>query len=93
MIIRLTGMKEYFLDNAQFTFEHSMIRNEVIKMGARVKFIDSYETPTFRDVFKKFKRYGYYYLLALKKYANLVLHHSLHRRAYFTIRVFTPLCF
>ena len=79
-----------FLNNPPITFEHSMIHNEVIKMGARVKFIDSniyhYETPTFRDVFKKFKRYGYYYLLALKKDANLVLHHSLPRRAYFTMK-------
>ncbi|MFH1642549.1 MAG: hypothetical protein ABIC04_06660, partial [Nanoarchaeota archaeon] len=44
--------------------------------------------PTFRDVFKKFKRYGYFYMPALKKDANLVLHHSLPRRAYFTKKAF-----
>lgn len=82
-----------FLNNPPITFEHSMIHNEIIKMGAKVKFIDShiyhYETPTFRDVFKKFKRYGYYYMLALKKDASLVLHHSLPRRSYFTLKAFT----
>lgn len=79
-----------FLKNPPITFEHSMIHNEIVRMGAKVKFIDShiyhYETPTFRDVFKKFKRYGYYYLPALKKDANLVLHHSLPRRSYFRKR-------
>lgn len=81
-----------FLNNPPITFEHSMIHNEIVKMGARVKFIDAhiyhYETPTFRDVFSKFKRYGYYYVPALKKDANLVLHHSMPRRAYFTPRAF-----
>jgi glycosyltransferase involved in cell wall biosynthesis len=81
-----------FMENPPITFEHSMIHNEIVKMGARVKFIEShiyhYETPTFRDVFKKFKRYGYYYVPALKKDANLVLHHSLPRRTYFTLRAF-----
>ncbi|MFC1753741.1 glycosyltransferase family 2 protein [Thermoproteota archaeon] len=81
-----------FLKNPPITFEHSMIHNEIVKMGARVKFIEShiyhYETPTFRDVFKKFKRYGYFYIPALKKDANLVLHHSLPRRSYFTLRAF-----
>ncbi|MFC1709880.1 glycosyltransferase family 2 protein [Candidatus Omnitrophota bacterium] len=81
-----------FLNNPPITFEHSMIHNEIVRMGAKVKFIDShiyhYETPTFRDVFKKFKRYGYYYLPALKKDANLVLHHSLPRRAYFSAKAF-----
>lgn len=81
-----------FLNNPPITFEHSMIHNEIVKMGAKVKFIDShiyhYETPTFRAVFKKFKRYGYYYMPALKKDANLVLHHSLPRRSYFTAKAF-----
>ena len=81
-----------FKNNPPITFEHSIIHNEIVKMGAKVKFIDSYvyhhETPTFRDVFKKFKRYGYYYLPALKKDKGLVFHHSLPRRAYFTPRAF-----
>jgi len=81
-----------FLNNPPITFEHSMIHNEVVRMGAKVKFIDShiyhYETPTFRDVFRKFKRYGYYYIQALKKDSKLVFHHSLPRRAYFTPRAF-----
>lgn len=81
-----------FLKNPPITFEHSMIHNEIVRMGAKVKFIEShiyhFETPTFRDVFKKFKRYGYFYLPALKKDVNLVLHHSLPRRAYFTKKAF-----
>ncbi|MFC1646142.1 glycosyltransferase family 2 protein [Candidatus Omnitrophota bacterium] len=81
-----------FLNNPPITFEHSIIHNEIVKMGAKVKFVDSFiyhhETPTFRDVFKKFKKYGYYYMPALKKDANLVIHHSLPRRAYFTGRAF-----
>jgi len=76
-----------YLNNPPITFEHSIIHNEVVRMGAKVKFIEShiyhYETPTFRDVFKKFKRYGYYYLPAVGKDAKLVFHHSLPRRAYF----------
>lgn len=79
-----------FLNNPPITFEHTMIHNEIVKMGARVKFVDShiyhYETLTFRDVFKKFKRYGYYYMPALQKDANLVMHHSLPRRVYFTLK-------
>jgi len=87
-----------YLNNPPITFEHSMIHNEIVKMGAMVKFIDShiyhYETPTFRDVFKKFKRYGYYYLPAIKKDAGLVLHHSLPRRTYFNLRALkNPLMF
>jgi len=87
-----------FLNNPPITFEHSMIHNEIVKMGAKVKFIDShiyhYETPTFRDVFKKFKRYGYYYLPALKKDAGLVLNHSLPRRSYFKLKALkNPLLF
>jgi len=81
-----------FLNNPPITFEHSIIHNQIVAMGAHVKFIDShiyhYETPTFRDVFKKFKRYGYYYVPALKKDANLVFHHSLPRRSYFTLKAF-----
>lgn len=81
-----------FKNNPPITFEHSMIHNEVVKMGAKVKFVDAFvyhhETPTFRDVFKKFKRYGYYYLPALKKDAGLVFHHSLPRRSYFTFKAF-----
>lgn len=77
-----------FKNNPPITFEHSIIHKKIVEMGAKVKFIEAYiyhhETPTFRDVFKKFKRYGYYYLPALKKDANLVFHHSLPRRAYFT---------
>ena len=81
-----------FLNNPPITFEHSMIHNQIVKMGAKVKFVNShiyhYETPTFMDVFRKFKRYGYYYMPALKKDASLVLHHSLPRRSYFTLRAF-----
>lgn len=76
-----------FLNNPPITFEHSIIHNEIVKMGAKIKFIDAYiyhhETPTVKDVFKKFRRYGFYYLPALKNNKALVLGHSLPRRTYF----------
>jgi len=78
--------------NPPLTFEHSIIHNEFVKLGGKVKFINSFiyhnEPKTFRELFKKFKRYGYYYIPALKVDKNLVLHHSLPRRAYFTKKAF-----
>lgn len=79
-----------FLKNPPITFEHSIIHNEIIKMGARIKFIDAYiyhyETVTFKDVFRKFRRYGFYYIPALKTDKILVMGHSLPRRSYFHIK-------
>lgn len=82
-----------FRNNPPITFEHSIIHNEVVKMGAKIKFLDVYiyhhETTTLRQVFRKFFRYGFYYIPALKKEAKLVLAHSLPRRAYFSKKAFT----
>lgn len=81
-----------FLDNPPITFEHSIVHQQIVKMGAKIKFIDTYinhyETPTFIAVAKKFYRYGYHYLPALRKNRKLVLAHSLPRRAYFSRKAF-----
>ncbi|MFH1202711.1 MAG: glycosyltransferase [Candidatus Omnitrophota bacterium] len=86
-----------FLNNPPITFEHSIIHNEIVRMGAKIKFIDAYiyhhEPSTFREIFKKFFRYGYYYMPALKKESRLVLAHSLPRRVYFSKKALEkPLC-
>lgn len=79
-----------FLNNPPITFEHSIIHHEVVKMGARVKFVEAYinhhETATFSAVAKKFYRYGYYYLPAWQKNRRLVAAHSLPRRVYFSLK-------
>lgn len=78
-----------FLDNPPITFELAIINLKMHKMGAKIKFINAYvyhyETSTFWQVAKKFFRYGFYYISALKRFPNLVLHHSAPRRTYFTI--------
>jgi len=79
-----------FLDNPPITFELAIINLKINRMGARIKFIDApiyhYETRTFGHVARKFFRYGFYYIPALKRFPNLVLHHSAPRRTYFTRR-------
>lgn len=79
-----------FLDNPPITFELAIINLKMNKMGARIKFLNAYifhyETSTFWQVAKKFFRYGFYYIPALKRFPNLVLHHSAPRRSYFTGR-------
>lgn len=79
-----------FLDNPPITFELAIINLKMNKMGARIKFINAYiyhyETSTFWQVAKKFFRYGLYYIPALKRFPNLVMHHSAPRRTYFTTR-------
>lgn len=81
-----------YLDNPPITFELAIINLKMQKMGARIKFIDAYiyhyETSTFWQVAKKFYRYGFYYIPALKRFPNLVIHHSAPRRTYFTARAF-----
>jgi len=81
-----------FLDNPPITFELAIINLKINKMGARIKFINAYiyhyETSTFWQVAKKFFRYGFYYIPALKRFPNLVMHHSAPRRTYFTARAF-----
>jgi len=78
-----------FLDNPPITFELAIINLKINQMGARIKFINAYiyhyETSTFWEVAKKFFRYGFYYIPALKRFPNLVIHHSAVRRSYFTL--------
>lgn len=81
-----------FLDNPPITFELAIINLKMNQMGARIKFINAYiyhyETITFWQVAKKFFRYGFYYIPALKRFPNLVIQHSGPRRTYFTRRAF-----
>lgn len=81
-----------YLDNPPITFELAIINLKMHQLGAKIKFIDAYiyhyETATFWQVAKKFFRYGFYYIPALKRYPNLVIHHSAIRRSYFTPRAF-----
>jgi len=82
-----------FLDNPPITFELAIINLKMNNMGAKIKFIDAYiyhyETSSFWQVAKKFYRYGFYYIPALKRFPNLVLHHSAPRRSYFSARALT----
>lgn len=82
-----------FLDNPPITFELAIINLKINQMGAKIKFTSAYiyhyETATFLQVAKKFFRYGFYYVPALKRFPNLVLHHSAPRRTYFTRRALT----
>lgn len=82
-----------FLDNPPITFELAIINLKMTQMGAKIKFINAYinhyETPTFWDVARKFYRYGLYYIPAFHRYRNLVIHHSMPRRTYFTKRALT----
>jgi len=76
-----------FEKNPPITFEHTIIHNEIVKMGAKIKFIDAYiwhhETATIRDVARKFYRYGYYYIPAFKFNSEIAMRHSMPRRTYF----------
>jgi glycosyltransferase involved in cell wall biosynthesis len=80
-----------FLDNPPITFELAIINLKIVQMGAKVKFINAYinhyETQTFLQVAQKFFRYGLYYIPALRRFPNLVVHHSAPRRTYFSARV------
>lgn len=82
-----------FLDNPPITFELAIINLKMNQLGAKIGFIDAYichyETPTFQQVARKFYRYGFYYIPALKRFPNLVIHHSALRRTYFTSRALT----
>lgn len=81
-----------FAENPPITFEHTVIHKKIIDMGAKIKFIDTYiwhyETTRLRDVWRKFFRYGYYYIPAFKFNKKIVLHHSLPRRSYFHYKAF-----
>lgn len=76
-----------FAKNPPITFEHTIIHDEIVKMGAKIKFINAYiwhhETTTARAVARKFFRYGYYYIPAYRFNKELAIHHSMPRRTYF----------
>lgn len=76
-----------FERNPPITFEHTIIHHEIVKMGAKIKFVDAYiwhhETTTIKEVARKFFRYGYYYIPAYRFNRELAIHHSLPRRTYF----------
>jgi len=90
--------KVEFEKNPPITFEHTVIHYKIVQMGAKIKFVDAYiwhhETPTVRDVARKFFRYGYYYIPALKFNKELAIYHSMPRRTYFRYRAFkNPILF
>jgi glycosyltransferase involved in cell wall biosynthesis len=76
-----------FEKNPPITFEHTIIHHQIVQMGAKIKFIDAYiwhhETTTAREVMRKFYRYGYHYIPALKFNKELAIRHSMPRRTYF----------
>ena len=84
--------KVEFERNPPITFEHTIIHQKIIQMGAKIKFIDAYiwhhETSTIREVARKLFRYGYYYIPAYKFNKELAIHHSLPRRTYFHYTAF-----
>lgn len=71
------------------TFDHIFLYYQVAKSGANIGYVDAiyyhYELTTFRQIAKKFYRYGLHYIPALKQNKKLVLAHSLPRQAYFNI--------
>ncbi|MCX5696481.1 MAG: glycosyltransferase family 2 protein [Candidatus Omnitrophica bacterium] len=79
-----------FEENPPITFEHTIIHQKIVEMGAKIKFVDAFiwhhETSTIREVARKFFRYGYYYIPAFKFNRSLAVHHSLPRRTYFHYR-------
>jgi len=87
-----------FEANPPVTFEHTFIHHKIVEMGAKIKFIDVYiwhhETTTIVEVARKFYRYGYYYIPALKFNREIAISHSLPRRTYFHYRALkNPLLF
>lgn len=76
-----------FEKNPPITFEHTIIHHKIVQMGAKITFIDAYiwhhETATIREVARKFFRYGYFYIPALRFDRSVAFHHSLPRRTYF----------
>jgi len=87
-----------FEKNPPITFEHTIIHHKIIKMGAKIKFVEAYiwhhETATISEIAHKFFRYGYYYIPAYKFDKRLAIHHSMPRRTYFHYRALkNPLLF
>lgn len=90
--------KVEFDKNPPITFEHTIIHQRIVQMGAKIKFVEAniwhHETTSIREVAHKFFRYGYYYIPAFKFNKELAIHHSLPRRTYFHYRALkNPLLF
>ena len=81
-----------FEKNPPITFEHTIIHHKIVEMGAKIKFVNAYiwhhETTTIREVARKFYRYGYFYIPALKFNKEIAIYHSMPRRTYFHYRAF-----
>ena len=76
------------------TFELTFINKQVNDMGAKIGFINEtlawhHEPRNTIELFKKFYRYGYYYLPALAIDKETILSHSKPRRVYFSLRAFS----
>lgn len=70
-------------------FDHTGIFLEIVKKGTKVEYLSSpsirhYEVDSWKNFFKKFFRYGFFYFGALKDYPGPVIAHSFPRRVYFT---------
>ena len=87
--------KKEFLDkvdygaNPPLTLEDAIVHYQVAKMGAKIKFVRDAviyhpETHTLKLLCKKFFRYGYFYIDALRKFPELSKAHARPRRTYFT---------
>jgi glycosyltransferase involved in cell wall biosynthesis len=78
-----------------YAIEHNIIYHQAVKKGAKVKFRQdlSFQHDDSIDTYSKFIRnfytHGKSYLPALKQDRELVLAHSLPRRAYFSKRAFS----
>lgn len=70
--------------------EHNIIYNRAVKAGGKVTFLDEriyhHEPSSLSDYARKFYRYGFYYISALRQNSRLVLSHSMPRRAYFSTK-------
>lgn len=68
--------------------EHNIIYYRTVKAGGKVTFIDEYlyhhEPSSLSHYARKFYRYGFYYIPALRENSKLVLSHSMPRRVYFS---------
>jgi glycosyltransferase involved in cell wall biosynthesis len=78
--------------------EHNLIYYRIMEAGARVTFMNNfiyhYEPSSLTQFVRKFYRYGFYYIPALREDKKLVISHSMPRRVYFSKRALTnPLLF
>lgn len=78
-----------------YAIEHNIIYHQAVKKGAKVKFrndlsfLHDDSINTYSKFIRNFYTHGKSYLPALKQDRELVLSHSLPRRAYFSKRAFS----